>query len=195
MAYIWSGIIIFSFFSALFNGRMDELSQGIMDGAGSALEVFMTIMTMMCLWGGVSKIAERSGITEKLSKLLYPLLKLLFPDLDKTSESLRCISMNMTANILGLGNAATPLGLQAMRALKEESGDGIYATKEMIMFVVINTASIQIIPTTVAIMRNNYGSQDPMGIIGQVWIASIASFIVGTLCVKFMNKKQRKLRR
>lgn len=191
MNYIWPGMILLSVITGICTSRMAELSQGIMDGAQSSLELFITIAAMMCLWSGLAEIAERSGLTQKAAKLLRPLLKVLFPKLNTESKALQAISLNMTANILGLGNAATPLGLKAMQELKSESTLGEEATEEMITFVVINTASIQLVPTTVAMLRNSHGSAEPLGIMLPVWIATLLSFTVGMIAVKLMRRRKR----
>lgn len=191
MNYIWGGMIVFSTITALINGRAEELSGAVMEGAESAITLFLTIIAMMCLWGGLSKIAEKSGLTDKAAKMLQPILRLLFPNLPPSSAAIKAISMNMTANLLGLGNAATPLGIEAMKELKKRSGSGYTASNEMIMFVVINSAALELIPATVAMLRYEYGSAEPMGIIAQVWIASIVAFAVGAICVKLLNRGSR----
>lgn len=192
MNILWFCMIVLSVITGIFTSRMEQLSQGVMEGASSALQLFLTIAAMMCLWGGLSEIAERSGLTGWVEKLLRPLLRVLFPRLNRDSQAARAISMNMTANLLGLGNAATPLGIQAMQELKAQSTLGEEATEEMVTFVVVNTASLQILPTTVAMLRHSHGSSDPMGILLPVWIASVVSFTGGIVAVKLLQKRKRR---
>ena len=127
------------------------------------------------------QVAEQSGITNIFAKVMEPLITLLFPKLKNERETKNAVAMNMTANILGLGNAATPLGIEAMKRLKKLSREGDTATNEMITFVVLNTASIQLIPTTAAVLRAEYGSKNPMSILFPVLFASVSSLVVGLI--------------
>lgn len=180
MAYIFGGMIAVSFLYALFCGSLDTLSTGILDSAGAAIELIIAISGMICMWSGFMRIAKDCGLVEKLSRLFAPVLKKLYPDVDVESDAFRYISMNISANLLGLGNAATPLGLNAMRELKLKS-PGDTATDSMVTFVIMNTASIQLIPTTVAALRKSYGAGQPFDILLCVWITSAAALTVGLL--------------
>ena len=113
MNYVFPVLIIFSFVCALLTGRMNELSASVVEGGTNAVELIMRLIAMLCLWGGIMEIADRAGVTKGIAKLLSPVIKLIFPRLKKEKEVLEAISMNITANILGLGNAATPLGLHS----------------------------------------------------------------------------------
>ncbi len=188
MNYIWAGMILLAYIFALFTGRIEAVTQGALDGAKNAVEMVLSLLGMMCFWTGLLEIAKRSGLTEKLSALLRPLTRILFPQLDRKSPALSAIVMNMIANILGLSNAATPLGLKAMTELDRLNGGSKTASDAMCMFVVINTASINLIPTTIITLRSAAGSADPFGIIVPVWICSILSITVGVLMVKLFQK-------
>lgn len=191
LSYIFVIMIVLSVGCSVFTSNEEALSQSIMDGATSAVELMITMCGMMCLWSGIMEVAKSSGLTQKLSKLFAPLLKKLFPDVDKNSRAFSYICMNVSANLLGLANAATPLGLCAMRELKADS-DSDVATDSMITFVVINTASIQLLPTTIAAMRGALGSKSPFDIVFCVLVSSIAALAMGLLVSKIFCKLRRK---
>lgn len=187
--YIWSGMMIIAVIFGLLTGRTNEVSSAMITGAEDAVALTISLMGIMCLWTGIMNIAENTGVTVFVSKLLSPIMKILFPKL-KDKRAKDAIVMNMTANMLGLSNAATPLGLKAMQELKRLS-DGKTATDEMCMFIVINTASLQLIPSTVIALRQGAGSVTPTDIIIPVWICSICVIIVGVLAVKIFSKRQK----
>jgi len=187
--YIWGTMIIISFVVAAFTGRIDALTASAMEGAASAIETCIGLLGTMCLWSGLAKIAENSGLTQVFAKLLRPATRILFPRLKKDSTALKAVVMNMVANLLGMGNAATPLGLMAMRELDKENNHRSTASREMCMFVVLNTASIQLIPSTVISLRQMYGSQNPSEIVFPVWICSGCAVIIGVLAAKFFEKR------
>ena len=174
---IWAVMILISFVCAIFTGRMPQLSEAVMKGAGSAVELVIGTLGMMCAWTGFMKIADAGGLTAVLCKVFNPLLKRLFPDYRAGSSALKAISMNMAANFLGLGNAATPLGIAAMKEMQKENPNPSVANNSMVMFVVINTASIQLIPTFMGALRAQYGAQFPFDILPAVWLASVISLI------------------
>lgn len=180
MSYVFAVMIAVSFLYSLMSGTLGELSTGMMDSAGSAVELLISISGMICMWSGFMRIAKDSGLIEKLSRLCAPLLRRLFPDVREDSDAFRYISMNFSANLLGLGNAATPLGISAMRELKKHSS-GDTATDSMVTFVLMNTASIQLIPTTVAALRKSYGSEQPFDILVCVWVTSVTALTVGLI--------------
>ena len=188
MNYIFTAIIIFSFIAAAFSGNMGELSGAIIGAGAAAVNLLLKLLGMLCLWGGLMNIAEKSGLTEYIRRLLSPLLRLLFPKIDKSSPAMRAISMNVTANLLGLGNAATPLGIEAMRRLKEENKSPLMPSNEMALFVVINTAAIKLIPTTAATLRQSFGSQSPMDIMPASWAASALALAAGITASKVLEK-------
>lgn len=179
MNYIWAGMMIFAFLSAAWQGNMQALSNAVMAGASDAVSLCIKLLGALCLWGGLMEIAKASGLTKTVGRLLSPLLRLLFPNLKKDDPALNAISMNITANLLGLGNAATPLGLTAMRGLQRENPNPAAATDAMVNFVVLNTAALHLIPTTVALLRQEYGAAVPMDIMPAAWMTSAAALCVG----------------
>lgn len=186
---IWPIFIIIAIIYAFFTGNIENLSNGIFDSAKSAVELTLTFFGTICLWNGIMEIAKRTSLMEKLTKILQPLINFLFPELNNNKQAKEEISMNMTANLLGLGNAATPLGLKAMKTMQKENVKKDTLTNAMAMFIVINTASLQIIPTNVIAIRSSLGSQSPSGIILQVWIATIVAAIVGITATKILMKR------
>ena len=187
--YIWSGMILISFAVAIFTGRIEETTAAAMDGAGNAIQTCIGLLGVMCLWSGLAKIAENSGLTSVFAKLLRPVTKIIFPKLKKDSPALNAIVLNMVANLLGMGNAATPLGIAAMKELDKENRHRGTASNEMCMFVVINTASIQLIPSTVISLRQMFGSANSSEIVVPVWICSICAVVMGVLAAKFFEKR------
>lgn len=195
MNYVFPILLLLSFFSAIITGRIDELSAAVIDGSESAVQLLLRLVSMLCLWGGVMEIAEQSGMTKVFSRLLSPLVGMIFPKLKKEKYALEAMSMNITANILGLGNAATPLGIEAMRRLQDINPDRKTASDEMIVFVVMNTAAMHIIPTTVATMRGQYGSESPMEIMPAAFLTSFCALAVAIAVAKIGNrfKHEKKL--
>lgn len=189
MNYIWAGLILFSFLCAMATGRMQQLSEGILAGAGNAVQLVIALLGMMCAWTGLMKIADEGGLTAILSRLFHPVMKVLFPRYQKDSPAAKAICMNVTANLLGLGNAATPLGIAAMKEMAKESRGLQTADNSMVMFVVLNTASIQLIPTFMGTLRAQYGSPMPFDIVPAVWVASVISLAVGVIVAKLLEKK------
>lgn len=178
MNYVWLIMIIFSFFCAIAMGRMSELSMAVINSGSNAIELVLKLTGVICLWNGLSAIAQKSGLTDKLCKLLSPVLKIVFPTL-KDKKAKEAIALNITANLLGLGNAATPLGLEAMQRLQQTNPDKTTATDNMVRFVVINSAALHLVPTTIAMLRSEYGSTAPMEILLPALITSLVALIVG----------------
>ena len=168
---------------------MQNFSAAIISSGADAVNLCVRLLGMLCLWNGLMSIAEKSGLTEKIGKILSPALKLIFRESKRNSSILSAISMNITANLLGLGNAATPLGIEAMRRLQEENGKSPVASDDMIRFVVINSAALKIIPTTVSVIRQNYGAADPMDIIPAVWLSSAAALAAGIIITEILHKR------
>lgn len=188
MNYIWGGMIIFSLIAAFFSGNMQALSDSIVTGGQDAIDLCIKLTGMMCLWGGVMKIAERAELTRIICRVLSPLFSLLYKNVDRKSKTAQAMSMNITANLLGLGNAATPLGLEAMRRMQEENGDKTRATDDMIVFVVMNSAAMRLIPTTVATLRTQFGSESPMEIAPATWLSTALSLTAGIVTAKVISK-------
>ncbi|MCI9576437.1 MAG: spore maturation protein A [Clostridiales bacterium] len=196
MNLIWAALLVISFVCAIVTGRMPELSQAVLDGAENAVGLVIATLGMMCVWTGLMKIAEEGGLTSFLAKLFSPIFCRLFPDYEKDSPAAKAICMNLTANILGLGNAATPLGIAAMEEMQAARSNPLSRTanNSMVMFVVMNTASIQLIPTFMGTLRAKYGSAAPFDILPAVWFASIISLIVGILVAKVMQGRRERER-
>ena len=187
--YIFAGIIIISLICAVFTGNGPALAQAVVDGAAESVDLLLTMAGMLALWSGIMEIASRGGFTKVFRRMLAPILKHLFKTADKDSKTLNLISMNVSANLLGLGNAATPLGLGAMKELKRLNHDSERASDDMIIFVVMNTASIQIMPTMVGTLRQTYGSTQPFSILPCVWISSACALAVGLTLAKILKTK------
>ena len=164
------------------------MNKSIFSSVEDAVNLSISLIGTMCLWSGIMQIARETTFVNKLSNLLTPVMKFLFPDIKKGSNIYQEISMNIIANLLGLGNAATPLGLKAMKSMQEENVDKEVLTNSMATLIVLNTASIQIIPSTVIAIRSSLGSTNPSIIIVPVWIATICAAVVGILAVKFFIK-------
>ncbi len=188
---IWGGMIVLSFVTAVVTGRLENLTAGALDGAAQAVETCIGLLGAMCLWSGIARIAEDSGLVRGFARVLRPITKLIFPNLDEKSLAMRGIVMNMVANILGMGNAATPLGIAAMKELHKVNGKRDVASDEMCMFVVINTASIQLIPSTVIAMRQMYDAQNPSEVVVPVWICSVCALIFGVIATKLFQKRNK----
>lgn len=189
---VWPIFIIISFSYAIFSGNLENLNNSIFDSTSDAIELTLSLLGTMCLWSGVMKIASKTSLIDKLTKLVQPIINFLFPELSKNEKIKKEISMNMIANILGLGNAATPLGLKAMKSMQEENPKKDTLSNSMMVFILINTASIQIIPTTVIAIRNSLGSSNPTGIVFPVWIVTICAAVAGIVAVKLIIKFGKK---
>ena len=186
MSVIWTGMVVVSILYGLWAGNGAAVAAGAVEGAAAAVELCLTMAGVMCLWMGVMEVMKRSGLAESLSRLLRPSLRRLYPDLRRDKETLDAVSANVSANLLGLGNAATPLGIQAARRMARRT-PGI-ASDSLCMLVVCNTASIQLIPTTVASVRLGAGCATPFDILPAVWLASAVSVTVGVVAAKVMSR-------
>lgn len=189
---IWPIFIIVSFTYAIISGNLDKLNSSIFESTTDAINLSINLLGTICLWNGIMQIASKTTIMDKLTNFLNPIIKLLFPEMKKNKKIQKEISMNMIANILGLGNAATPLGLKAMKSMQKENKKKDTLTDSMAMFIVLNTASIQIIPTTVIAIRNSLGSKNPTSIVFPVWIATICAAVTGIIATKIVIKLTKK---
>lgn len=180
LSYIWTAMVAFALITAIFTGRTELLTQAALQGAAGGVTLVISMAGALCLWMGLAKVMEKSGITGLLAKLLRPLLGRLFPRAAKDDIAMGHICGNFTANLLGLGNAATPMGISAVKRMKELSGTSA-ATDEMCRLIVINTASVQLIPSTVAAVRAAHGAAAPFDILPAVWVTSLLSVSVGLL--------------
>ena len=168
--YFWVGMILFSVVSAAVQGGMGELTSAIMQSAGDAVSLCIRLTGTICLWSGLMNIAERSGLTSAVCRLISPLLRLVFPKMDPKGETAQALSMNLTAN---------PLGLEAMKRLSAENGGRDKASPDMIKFIVMNSAAFHLIPTTVASMRQDHGCASPFDIMPAAWVTSALSLSAG----------------
>jgi spore maturation protein A len=185
---IWFFILIFGIGFGLVTGRGDIVSKSIVTTAGSTVEFVIKLVGLMCIWCGVMKIAERSGLTEKLAKLLRPILKLIFKEASKDEKAMGAIVMNLTANMMGLSNAATPFGIKAMEEMDRLNSHKGTASNDMALFLVLNAACIQLLPTTVLSVRAACGSQNPGEIIIPAVIATAVAATMGVIYAKILQR-------
>jgi spore maturation protein A len=185
---VWLFLVVSGFAVAAVCGRMGDVSAGIMSSAASSVEVFLGLMGIMALWTGVMKVAEKSGLVEALSRVIRPVLGFLFPEVPKNHPAMGAMVMNLAANMLGLGNAATPIGINAMRELQKLNPRQARATNAMCTFLVLNTSSVQLIPATVIGLRAAAGSSDPTEIVGTALLATTISTLAGLLAVKTLQR-------
>lgn len=188
MNFIWPIIIIISYIYAIINGNIDKINNSIYSSTEDVIKLSMTLLGSMCLWCGIIKIIEKTKIMKILSGILRPVLNWLFPDAKNNRKAMDAISINTISNIIGIGNAATSSGLKAMCELQAENKEKNKLTKSMTMLVVLNTASIQILPTTVLAIRSSLGSKNPSAIIVPIWISTIVGTVIGILMTKLMLK-------
>lgn len=184
-----------SFVFAIFLGRVDALSEAAVSGAGDAVQLVLRLAGGLCFWSGMMRLADKAGICDLIRKMLTPLLRLVFPKLDVKGKAAQLISMNISANLLGLGNAATPFGIEAMRELNKQNPKREYPSDYMVSFAVINSASIQLLPTTLAVLRSSYGCSDPMNILPATLCCSIASLAVGLALSRIIPIFKRKAKK
>lgn len=184
MSVLWVGMILASIACAFATGRTEAVAAAAVTGAADAVQLCISMAGMLCLWMGVMEVMVRSGLSGKLAKLLRPVLRRLFPAFAGDEGVMEAVSANMSANLLGLGNAATPLGLEASRLMARHT-PGV-ASDGLCMFVVCNTASIQLIPTTVASLRAAAGSPAPFDILPATWLASTLSVLAGVMAAKVL---------
>ena len=189
MALIWTGMVVAALLCGLATGNGPAVAAAAMEGAAAAVELCLSMAGVLCLWMGVMEVMKRSGLAEGLSRLLRPVLKRLYPEFAKDRAVMDSISANVSANLLGLGNAATPLGLDAARRMSRRS-PGV-ASDGLCMLVVCNTASIQLIPATVAGVRAAAGCETPFDILPAVWLASALSVCTGILAARLLAKLWR----
>ena len=180
---IWPAFIAISFIYALVSGNIENASNGIFESCEAAVELTITFFGTICLWNGIIAICKETSLMSKLSKFLKPVINFLFPELKRNNQAKEEISMNI------IGNAATPLGLKAMETMQKENPKKDTLSNAMAMFIVLNTASLQLIPTNVIAIRSSLGSSAPSNIILQVWVASIIAATVGICATKIFMKK------
>ena len=192
MDFVWVLLMGLSIVFGILNGRMAEVSNAVLGGAADAVQLVITLAGAICLWNGVMKIADKAGLTQKLARLMSPIMRLLFPDVQKDSPAAKAICANVAANLMGLGNAATPLGLKAMQELEKQSPLVGTASNSMVMFVVLNTASLQLIPTTIAMLRAKNGSLTPMDILPAILMSTLVSLTAGIIVAKLLGGREKR---
>ena len=193
--YIWMGMLVAGFIMGILNGRLEEVTHAAFASAGRAVELSIGLLGIMCLWSGLMKISEKSGLMKVIARLARPMLKFLFPQIAKNNKALGAIIMNLSANFLGLGNAATPLGIKAMTELQKANGKSETASDSMCMFLILNTSAVQLIPTTLIALRTDAGSAAPSEITACVWVVSICSALVGITMVRLLSGTGRMQKR
>ncbi|AIQ36905.1 MULTISPECIES: nucleoside recognition domain-containing protein [Paenibacillus] len=185
---IWLGMIIIGFLFAAVNGRMDEFTAAVFDGAKSGVTVSFGLISVLVFWLGIMRIAEDAGLLKKIAKILGPIVSFLFPDVPKGHPAIGYILSNMSANLLGLGNAATPMGIKAMQELQKLNPDKDTATPAMCTLLALNTASITLIPATLIAIRLNYNSADPAGIVGTTLAATAVATLAAIAADRFFRR-------
>ena len=188
MALKVSGILMaISFLSAALGGRMEAVSEAALAGCGKAVTLTLSLLGLMCLWGGIMGVAKESGLLDRLAKLLSPLLRLVFPDAYRSGKGIREIAAAIVANVLGVGNAATPLAVSAMEALAE-GHEGETASDDMVTFTVLGTAFPAFVPTTVIALRAAAGSRNPFDVLPAVWICSVSLSVFAVLLARGLRR-------
>ena len=190
MPYFLTGLFFLSLLFGCATGQLSAVSAAALTGAQSAVELCLSMAGAICLWSGVMTLMDRCGLSEKLAALLRPLLRRILPNASRDSETLAALSANVSANLLGLGNAATPLGIRA--ATRMAQGCGGVASDELCRLVVLNTASIQLLPTTVAAVRSAHGCAAPFDILPAVWLSSVLSVSAGLLAARVLQTLWRR---
>lgn len=186
--YIWFGIIFIGIVIGLITGQGAEISKGIIDSAEGTTKFIISLVGIMCFWSGVMKIAEKSGLTNKLANILKPVLRLLFKEAGKSEKAMGAIVMNITANMFGLGNAATPFGIKAMQELDKLNDEKGKATNDMVLFLVMNAACIQLLPSTVISIRAAANSVNPAGIVLPAILATCGAAVTGIIICKILQR-------
>ena len=190
MPYFLTALLALSLLFGGITGQLSAVSSAAMAGAQAAVELCLSMAGAICLWSGVMTLMDRCGLSQKLARLLRPVLRRLLPNASRDSETLAAVSANVSANLLGLGNAATPLGIRAATRMAE--GCGGMASDELCRLVVLNTASIQLLPTTVAAVRSAHGCAAPFDILPAVWLSSALSVAAGLLAARGLQAVWRR---
>ena len=192
MTWVWTGMVVLSLLFGLATGRLDAVAEAALSGADSAVQLSLSMAGVLCLWTGVMEIMKVCGLSDQLARAFRPLLRRLLPNASRDPETLAAISANVSANLLGLGNAATPLGIRAARRMARGC-DGV-ASDELCLLVVLNTASIQLVPATIASVRAAAGCRTPFDILPAVWLSSILSVTAGLTASCLLARRERRRR-
>ncbi len=188
MNYIFVFLILISIITAIYTGKIEEVTNELLNATQRAVQVSIGLIGIMAFWLGIAKIAQKSGLINLISKLISPILKLIFNELPKNSPAFSNIALNITANALGLSNAATPFGIKAMKDIKKEENKNDVATNSMCIFLAMNTAGFQIVPATVLAILIAAGAKNPTGIIIPTFIVTLSSFIFAIIVAKILAK-------
>ena len=186
MAWVWTGMVVISLIFGVAAGSLDAVANAALEGAQSAIDLSLSMAGILCLWSGVMEIMNVCGLSSGLAKVFRPILRRLLPNASKDEKTLATVSANVSANLLGLGNAATPLGIQAARRMAR--GCNGVASDELCLVLVLNTATIQLLPTTIASVRAAAGCKTPFDILPAVWLASVISVAVGLLTARLLSR-------
>ncbi len=189
--YIWAGFIIVGIIYGILTNNFSSINTEILESSKTTLDLIMKTFPLVALWTGIMNIAKESKLLEKLSNFISPLLGKLFPEIPKGHESLGYIASNIVINLFGLGSAATPFGLKAMKSLQEINDDKTTASRSMITFLVMNTSGLTLIPTTVISLRMLYKSMNPTEIVITCLIATIASTVIGLIADRILANRNR----
>jgi spore maturation protein A len=192
---IWVFMFVFGILFAAVNGTMEEVNKVLFKSADEAVTISLGLISILVFWLGLMNIAKKAGLLEKLSLLFRPIVIKLFPDIPPDHPAMGYILSNMVANLFGLGNAATPMGIKAMEQMKKLNDDSDEVSRSMITFLAINTSSLTIIPTTVIAIRMNYGSVSPTEIVGTTLIATSCSTIAAIMIDRYFHKRRMQRRR
>lgn len=188
---IWVGLIVVSVIFALWNGKVEELNEAIFKGAEEAVTISFSLISILTFWLGMMEIAKRAHILNNLAKMIHPLMMKIFPDIPKGHPVSSYIVSNVVANAFGLGNAATPLGIKAMKEMKKLNGNKTEASRSMVTFLVLNTSGITLVPTTVIAIRLKYGSQSPEEIVAATILASTIACVLALMIDHYVHKRKK----
>ena len=192
MNYLFPILIIVSIVCSIFTGRVAETTSAAFLGAENAVKAIVAMSGIFCFWTGILKISEKSGLSRVISKIITPVLRLIFPKLDPDGRAFSAITMNVLVNLMGMGNAATPAGIEAMERLDKLNGGSKIPSREMCYFVILNTASIQLIPTTIMALRSSAGSKNPAAVMVPIWITSSVALLAAMLFMKMTDRRRIK---
>ncbi len=188
--YLWSGMILIGILWAALHGRLDAVTMGVLNGAADAVSLGITMLGVLAFWSGIMEIGQKSGLVDWLAEKMGPVLRFLFPGLEPDHPAMQYMAVNMIANMLGLGAAATPAGLKAMEELTGR--EDRTASNEMCTFLIINISSLQLVPVNIIAYRSQYGSSKPTEIVGPALAATVISTVVGVAFCKVMDRRKRK---
>lgn len=186
MGMIWMVLVVTAVIAAALEGNLGALSPAVMEGASSAIRLALSLAGALCLWSALAKLMEKAGALRGLARVMRPVFRRLFPQASRDETAMGYLCANVSANLLGLGNAATPMGIAAVKRMQELSHTRT-ATDEMCRLIVMNTASIQLLPTTVAAVRASLGAAAPFDILPAVWVTSALSVTAGLLTARLLR--------